>query len=280
LNRLDRVAPDKVGLTASLPSTQKWSPLVKERKMNNDTGIYSITSPSGNFYIGSASSFRRRWKKHIEDLRAGKHHSVALQRAFYIYGESSLRFEKLALCPITDLIVVEQRYIDQLTPAYNCCPKAGSTQGLKIGPFSEEHRSKISAAQKGRPRHSSEMRAQIGDQHRGKKLSDTHIQSMRDKFAGAGNPFYGRKHSEETILRMSGANHHSARSVICIETGICFSSVTAAAKWVRQNGRVSASRYPIIQCCKGSTRYSRPYGYTWKYHEADCNSTRPEMLEE
>ena len=65
--------------------------------LNFDCGIYAITSPSGKQYIGSARSFRERWQKHLKDLRNGKHHSPGLQHAFNKYGESALRFDKIAI---------------------------------------------------------------------------------------------------------------------------------------------------------------------------------------
>ncbi len=231
--------------------------------MNNDTGIYSITSPSGRRYIGSAASFRRRWSTHLCSLRAGKHHSPQLQRAFNKYGEGALKFEKLALCPITDLIVTEQEFIDRLKPEYNVCPVAGSTQGLKLGPHSAEHRRKIGESQRGKII-SDEQRKLISEVHKGKRLSAEHIASMSRLNSGAGNPFYGKKHAPGTIERVSGWRHHSAVPVYCVETGMVFPSVQGAVDWLRSNGRPSASRSPIRECCLGSTRYKRPYGFTWR----------------
>src|ERR1700757_2872980 len=99
--------------------------------MNTDTGIYSFTSPSGKQYIGSAISFSNRWRLHRHHLRKGRHHSRALQRAWNKYGEMAIVFEKIALCPITDLLAIEQAAIDRLKPAYNICLKAGSPLGIQ-----------------------------------------------------------------------------------------------------------------------------------------------------
>ena len=57
------------------------------------SGIYTITSPSGNQYVGSASSFGSRWGRHLSDLRKGIHHSAQLQRAFNKYGETDQVFQ-------------------------------------------------------------------------------------------------------------------------------------------------------------------------------------------
>lgn len=232
--------------------------------MNNDTGIYTISSPSGRLYVGSASSFKRRWAKHLTDLRKGVHHSPALQRAYAKYGESALKFQKVALCPIYDLLIVEQEFIDRLRPEYNVCRKAGSTIGLKLGPFSQEHRDKIGRAHKGK-KLSIEQCQKIGETHKGKTLSQRHRSILRECSSGASNPFFGKKHTKETLDRVSGWNHHSSVPVVCVETGQVFPSFEAATKWLREHGKPSASKSPIRDCCRGSTRYSKPYGYTWRF---------------
>lgn len=232
--------------------------------MNNDTGIYTITSPSGNKYVGSAVSFKRRWATHLNQLRAGNHHSGPLQKAFAKYGEAALMFEKIALCPITDLIAVEQRFIDKLKPKYNRSPNAGSTQGLKLGPHSEDHRSKIAKAHTGK-RLSDEGRAYLASRLRGRKMPEGFKERQAAKMQGSGNPFFGKSHTAEAISKMSGDGHHSSRAVVCLETGMRFGSIGAAAKWLRVNGFPSASPSPICACCHGGPRYKKPYGYTWRF---------------
>lgn len=45
-------------------------------------GIYRITNlPTGRFYIGSAVNVERRWKRHVYDFKAQRHHNSKLQRA-------------------------------------------------------------------------------------------------------------------------------------------------------------------------------------------------------
>lgn len=125
-----------------------------------DTGIYTITSPSGRKYVGSAVSFRARWRLHLIELRAGRHHCKPLQRAYAKYGETGLIFERLLVCAREHLIAFEQRAIDVygFTTLYNVNPVAGSRLGARSTP---EHCARISAAQ------------------RGKKLSPEHIEKLR-----------------------------------------------------------------------------------------------------
>lgn len=63
--------------------------------------------------------------------------------------------------------------------------------GRKIGPFSEEHRRKISEANKGK--------TFMMDEEVKKKISNT----MKGKHSGEKNPFYGKKHTKETREKIS-----------------------------------------------------------------------------
>ena len=139
------------------------------------SGIYSITSPSGRRYIGSAVDIERRWTRHRKDLRAGSHGNINLQRAKAKYGLESLRFSILIICDPINLLIYEQIAIDGLAPEYNIAPIAGSSLGIKR---SDEFKARVSRGGKGRVV-SAETRAKIGAKHKGKKLTPEHIQRWR-----------------------------------------------------------------------------------------------------
>lgn len=130
--------------------------------LNFDCGIYTITSPSGRQYVGSARSFRARWHKHLRDLRRGQHHCAPLQRAYQKYGEGALRFAKVAFVPISDLLRREQEQIDARDPArlYNTSPTAGSRLGDRATPQALANMRRAKLAQ------TPETRAKIGAAHR------------------------------------------------------------------------------------------------------------------
>lgn len=194
--------------------------------MNVDTGVYSITNVvNGKRYIGSAMSFVYRWKKHRSELRTGVHHCEPLLRAWKKYGEHSFVFEKIALCPITDLLAIEQSKIIAFNPEYNICKLAGSNLGIKRN---QETLLKMSASQKGKPR-SQEQRAQIAA-------------TLKGRYGGGKNP--------------------AARKVVCIETGQTFPSCLDAALWAHPTGR-SKSGSAVGLACSG--KINSAYGYAWKY---------------
>jgi group I intron endonuclease len=205
--------------------------------MNVDTGVYSIRNAvNGKMYVGSAYSFNRRWNTHRRQLRGGIHPNRKLQAAWNKYGPDVFVFEKIAICSVLELIVIEQRYIDRLRPEYNLTPTAGSQLGFSPSP---ESIARVVAAKKG-------------------------------KYTGENSPHWGIKRSESTKalqsrIRMGkfrGKDHAFSVSVLCVETGTEFDSLLDAQRWLRENGHPKADRGNISNACRSSTKSA--YGYTWR----------------
>ncbi len=118
--------------------------------------IYQIVNKLNKAtYIGSILRRKpeHRWHRHITDLKAGKHHSKHLQRAWNKYGEQAFTFEVLQQIPDTDdVIKLEQQYLDNRKmnyPSnlnYNVCWVAGSCVGRR---WSKKARQALSKAHKG-----------------------------------------------------------------------------------------------------------------------------------
>lgn len=213
--------------------------------MNNDTGVYAITSPSGKQYIGSAISFKNRWREHRRQLRNGEHHSKPLQRAWDKYGGENFVFDKIALCSVTDLIAIEQSRINSIRPEYNVLPNAGSRLGYSPGPRSIETRMKHSASTKGVPK------------------SKEHIAAVSRAKTGV-----KRKPFDEAWKRALGDVHRGekswkARACICIETGQRFGTCKFAAEWLREIGRTTAQTTDISAACGRKQKHA--HGYHWRY---------------
>jgi group I intron endonuclease len=97
----------------------------------NASGIYTITSPSGGQYVGSAVKIRNRWNGHKKALRKGTHKNAKLQNAWNKYGEAAMTFAVALICRPVDLLLYEQAFIDVKKPQYNICLVAGSSFGVK-----------------------------------------------------------------------------------------------------------------------------------------------------
>ena len=106
-------------------------------------GIYCIKNKiTGDIYVGSAVSMKKRKYRHFSSLRKNIHHSAYLQRAFNRYGETSFLFFPLKfVADASMLIQSEQYFIDRLNPSYNMCKIAGSTLGTKQSVESNKRRS-------------------------------------------------------------------------------------------------------------------------------------------
>lgn len=163
----------------------------------HNTGIYEIRNTvNGKRYVGSAVSFWNRWRTHVQSLKRGDHHSIALQRAWKAYGPAAFQFNKLLACSKENLILYEQICMDAYRPEYNIAPKAGSQLGFKMRPESrallsesakrtknfsgrkhtEESKAKISESRKGKGggQRTPERLAKIGAAHRGMPKSEEH----------------------------------------------------------------------------------------------------------
>lgn len=248
--------------------------------MNFDCGIYSIISPSGKQYIGQAQSFKARWTGHRIALRKGTHHCRPLQRAWGKYGEDAFIFAKIAIVPLDQLTFREQEQIDAFVESgnrrllYNTALCAGAAmrgikgidhpaslpvvcitnrmkfinglaavQWLRQNGYSKADNSTISAACSGRLKTAYGFRwARVGEEDKPEVITIKNFQR--------------------------GAAHYAARSVVCIQTGMQFDTVSEAAQWLRGNGYPKASHRHISALCSGR-RGQTVCGYQWKYAGAD-----------
>lgn len=139
-------------------------------------GIYLIINcVNGKIYIGSSTGIKHRFYTHIWYLNKQKHKNKHLQSAWNFYGADAFHFCVVEECFKENLLETEQKWLNaNFENSYNKSPTAGNTLGK---PCSEETKIKISIANKGN-KWSEESKIKIK----------------------------GRKHSEETILKMSWAN--------------------------------------------------------------------------
>ena len=114
--------------------------------------------------------------------------------------------------------------------------------------MSEETRKKIGASNKGR------CKGRV-PWNKGIPMDDETKEKLRQLNVGEKNPFYGRKHSKESIEKMR--QKKKCKKVICIETGIYYKSLSEASRIFN----ISASA--IMRCCKGTQKMAG--GYHWQY---------------
>jgi len=94
-------------------------------------GIYTITSPAGDMYVGSSKSIETRWTQHRFQLKKGVHHNRLLQDVANKHGVRSLQFEIVDTCDERDLLAREQEILDRLKPNCNLYQIVGTNLAEK-----------------------------------------------------------------------------------------------------------------------------------------------------
>jgi len=88
--------------------------IVTPRNLPFTSGIYQIRCKrNGKVYVGSTVNLSQRWTRHVYSLRRGNHKNIHLQQAWNKYGKDSFEFSILELVPAAQLLVSEQKWIDQ-----------------------------------------------------------------------------------------------------------------------------------------------------------------------
>lgn len=146
--------------------------------MNDTMCVYKIVnSQNGNEYVGSTLlGFEWRKRKHLRELRKGKHHNRHLQNAFIKYGEGCFSFSILeVITDPTKLLDAEERWLIQINPIYNVMRDIKSHIGVKR---SDETCKKISVSNTGK-HHTQETKDKLSKLNTGKKQSLTTIEKKR-----------------------------------------------------------------------------------------------------
>ena len=165
-------------------------------------GIYAITFCGRNrIYIGQSKNIERRWEEHTSDLENDRHANVKMKSLWRKFG-STMRFHILEVCKPEELDRKEQILIDCMfashkqnlinlqrtvnkPPGFKSRKHTEASKAImrarKIGrSFSDEHRAKMSASNKGQiawnkgKQHSAETRARISNSLIGKQHSEEH----------------------------------------------------------------------------------------------------------
>lgn len=87
---------------------------------------------SGKVYIGSSKNIYKRWKEHRNSLQGNYHNNHHLQNSYNKHGINAFAFEIVEVVKIeSDLLDLEQHYLDDYKPEFNLSPTAGSSRGYR-----------------------------------------------------------------------------------------------------------------------------------------------------
>lgn len=209
-------------------------------------GIYKITNTvNGKFYIGSSKHIPTRIKQHFYQLRRNLHHSAHLQSAYNKYGKDSFIHEVLLECE--NFLEEEQKLLDNLdwSLSYNVGKTVGGGDNYTNNPNKEEIRLKLIETLKKiwanpiiRYREDNfNWKGGISKRecktcgkpliNRGKNFCKPCYFAQRD-VTGEKNPFYGKKHSKETIEKLKN-RPKPENSKKLMADGVQYPSIRAAA---------------------------------------------------
>ena len=107
--------------------------------------IYKITNDkTDKFYIGSTLNPEMREERHFDDLKANRHHSIYLQRAYNKYGRENFHFtivKEREFSSEEELRLLEERYINfcwNTGKLYNVSKKGSGGDLVSYHPLLEE----------------------------------------------------------------------------------------------------------------------------------------------
>lgn len=107
------------------------------------SGIYKIENEvNGRVYYGSSIDLKRRKREHFNALKKRKHSNPFLQNDFNKYGDGVFAFHITKFCSPENLLVQEQRYLDEFWDQKTKCYNIKKTAEMS----SEEVRNKLSKA--------------------------------------------------------------------------------------------------------------------------------------
>lgn len=178
-----------------------------------------INTVTGKFYIGSSKNTMKRWKTHKSSLARGTHHNIYLQRSYDKHGEEAFLYQVIETLPDDTeksfIFERERYYIDTMKPEYNIGAVGGGDNFTnnpdkeRIREIHRENLEKLRLSGKIPPTKSGSENPNwkgavhttcacgASKSHGNKQCSVCH-DSTGDK-----NPFYGKKHTEATKLKIN-----------------------------------------------------------------------------
>ena len=210
--------------------------------------IYKATSPSGKSYIGkTVNGLRRRKKQHYKAAKRDRYNNIPFYRALNKYGDE-IKWEILKVCKSDEelrkseieLIAEHGTYEN----GYNCTLGGEGHSGFKQ---SEETIKKRALS--------------ISKALTGRKLSDQHKEALRQAKLGTVSNAKGTKRSDESKARISKAQEHNIKPLMCMETGEVFRTSRDAAE------AFNVDRANLLRHLKRKPHYKTLKGLTFKYLE-------------
>jgi len=238
--------------------------------------VYKVTNQiNGKIYIGwTSKSVGVRWSAHLDQVNAPSGKKYFFQNAIKKYGSDSFELETLISSYDKSFSLQMETYYIQRYQSHNPSFGYNLTMGGEGNIPILESRLKMSNATKGERHHAFGKRGAEMPWY-GRKHKEESIQKMsettRKMVMGKDNPFYGRKHSEESIekikdslrkLETSGENNPFYGKNHSEETKRKMKAV-----WAERRSKLLINQPEVIQLIQSF----REEGVTWDKMGARLN---------
>lgn len=159
--------------------------------------VYMIQNIINNkIYVGSTTNYDKRQKAHIRSLRGGYHDNRLLQKDFDLYGEPIFKFTQLCETNTDkERFEIEANLIGKLKTYENGYNLSKDGRGRYL--ITKETRLKMSKNTTG---YKNPFYGKKHTEETRKILSESAKRKVGDK-----NPFYGKKHTEEAKEKMKSS---------------------------------------------------------------------------
>lgn len=188
-------------------------------------GIYAIKNKiNGKQYIGSTVDFKLRWKRHLNRLNDGNHHSRYLQMSWQKHGADNFEFIVLEhVSQKENLLEREQWWMDNRESSYNIAKFAGRPTGVKKSP-EELARRKFT---QGGDNHWSKRKKYTEESKR--KMSESQKKLYASGYQHPGNKRVWQCDKEGSLIKVWKSLAEAARG-----TDVCGSAITHCIKGINK----------------------------------------------